>query len=957
MKKIFLLFTLASIMAASVSCTKSQGPTASDGMVFKADFESEAVKSDVDLSNGTVNWEVGDAIYVTDGTNAETVVLTAADINGKYATIKTSLPAGAAAYYAYYPAGNVTGFSEGVFSVENPGLQENVSTKSAVAKSTSVDFTFKHIGCVFAFTCTNSDIACVKFFGNNDELCIPNTFKVNSENAQLSDISESGVATQVWNDEPGKTYYMEILPCELTSGFAIAAYDEYDVEIGRIFYSKSLSAGRNSVFNLGDLGEKIVQQADMYIRNAADLALFLEAAPEMTATQTAMIVCDIDMSGDTLATASSFAGTLEGKGKKIMNLDAGSKAFFSTLDGTVKNIVFDNCTTAKYFICKELNGTVDNVKVNSSSSFYYNGTAESGTELNYAFLVGTVETGTVSNCVVEGDMNFDTEQAGKIHVGGLVAVNASGLVTKCAMKGDVTVKVASGAESCSSVAGIVARAGKDGQSGQVLISDCVNDGKISFTHTGTNLQKMTVGGILGQTPSATHSSGTAMYDCGLIKDCTNNGEISYDYAAGGTGTYPGVGGIAGFIEGGIKSCKNYGKISVAVCQSKSAEDAVAVTCANIGGVAGYVSGDADDCHNYGALNIQGYFAGGTQYAQSAGSSASSVFGGCFGCAGPYTYSETALPDTKITNCTNNVALEINPKVVSSGSPNYNIGGIVGFSSNSLENCKNNSSVTVKSSAYMMYLAGVVGRCAGDVKNCDNAGSISYDGDQDNFNKAKPKQQAYTAGVVSYTDLKNLTISDCDNTGAVSMSNTYGPASDAVFHYVGGVFGQYGNSPISITNCTNNADVTSTVTSPARVGGVAASFNGTMTGCSNLGGKISIPSGTLISGKWSQAGALVGYANATINNCSTVGTVDNQVSGTSSSSFVGAAGKADKTWTGNTSNATVTGKAYKGSVTGSFGDGGSAGSYKITWKSGTIGGNCSSLNYVGYPNGNEVVVSK
>ncbi len=238
----------------------------------------------------------------------------------------------------------------------------------------------------------------------------------------------------------------------------------------------------------------------------------------------------------------------------------------------------------------------------------------------------------------------------------------------------------------------------------------------------------------------------------------------------------------------------------------------------------------------------------------------------------------------------------------------------------------------------------------------DSSSLSYSITIKNIGITNSFIQGYSSvgGVVgyAYASSSTITITNCYNIGDVTstatssfyvggvvgsaysatITNCYntGTVSGAGEH-VGGVVGSAEYST-TVTNCYNIGDVTSTATSYSYVGGVVGSaYSATITNCYNTGS---------VSGSSNYVGGVVGYAgyNTTIANCYSTGVITSTA--TNGSDVGGVVGRAD-------SNITINNCYNTGSVSGSINVGGVAGyiSFNITncYNTGNI---TSSGQYVG-----------
>lgn len=308
-------------------------------------------------------------------------------------------------------------------------------------------------------------------------------------------------------------------------------------------------------------------QADPYlIENASHLAYLSEQVDTGVnyAGKYFKLTADIDLAGKSWNAIGSysipFAGIFDGENHIVCGLEYvntltntaanGGHALFSTISGTVKNLIVDG-------------------SVRSIARYT-------------AVIVGYSNGGRVENCTAFGNVY------GYGNVGGVVGLN-SGTVVNCTNYATVTDNGVSGAYRFGGVVGCHSGSGK------VEISGCVNYGTVR-----TDIGSGGIGGVVGLQESAVVK----------IYDCTNYGSIitkinyvggvigyakpqgveytnlvNYGYVFGTNRT----GGVAGFTCSPLKNCVNHGFV-------KGTQGLVA-------GVAGHVSTSAQitDCINYGTV--------------------------------------------------------------------------------------------------------------------------------------------------------------------------------------------------------------------------------------------------------------------------------------------------------------------------------------------------------------------
>ena len=621
-----------------------------------------------------------------------------------------------------------------------------------------------------------------------------------------------------------------------------------------------------------------ITKADDFVKWINEMAGLCEPSDVTT------LAADIDLTGKEIISVPVFNGQFDGAGKTIKGLSA---PLFTELGETavVKNVVVDATSALNW------NEAIPDM-------------------MGYAF-IACKSSGKILNCSVAGSIKVKSGEAERIYCAGIVGESLLGYVEGCKFTGSIDVELTNNSKSCSSIAGVAARVGHADKEGQVIVKDCVNEGNIKFVFSGPSkgMQKFGIGGVVGQTPSVKE----ATTNHGIVEGCTNKGNIEWEYPAGGSGSYPAVGGVAGIIEGQLKNANNYGKISY-----KGGFD-VAATDASIGGVAGYVTRDASDCHNFGIVTTDSAFAGGTSLAQSGGNTSFSTFGGVFGNAGPFAADATYCGDQGITieNCTNEGDVNLKCYMINSGGPQMCFGGVVGASSANMKNCHNKKPVYIKTQCKTMNAGGVCGYLEANMDDCSNSGAITLDGvSADNPNVATT--QAYFGGIFGMVT-KGSTVNNVKNSGAVLFKDAI--TCDGVLSYVGGIGGSYKGSFI-LSNAENSATVTSESASPICLGGLCGAYNGQISNSKNSG-KVAYKNSYIspTDGKAAEVGGLVGYANAYFDNCENTGDVTCAPAGGFAGGLIGSHGSNVNEpvieHKGCKVNCKVDGDAVKGSVLGKF----------------------------------------
>lgn len=935
MKKYFAFAAL--VLAAAVSCQKETGPAEEmpvapgrEGYVeitlsAKSDVETKAI-----LDGNTVVWSVGEevAVYPDAATTPEKFTVKAVDFDK--VTITGSVPAGTTSLVAVYPYDNAEGRDGNDVTVYIPESQNipdggSIDPNALVSAAVYTDLTqtaqFKNLFSIIALNVGATDNATLAgIMANASDAAVAGPVKatlsadaapVVAPTAKMMGGVELFAASHF---APNSTLYAVVAPGTI-DGFTVGVGT--DSKLGTVAVAKQLVLERNKGIDLGDVSGKLNWKITE-IRTAEELQEFLAVCDTYTADDYVRLGADIDLSGVTIVPAAGWKGTFDGKGYSLKNWTAAITQYKEDAENP------DKVTGAACSLFATNDGIIRNLVIDSSCKIDWTDPVPDQTGVS--FIVAKANKGLVEGCEVAGSISVETATAGRIFCAGVVGESTTGVVSDCKFSGSISVAFSGTSASCSAISGVVARVGSSKtNTGNVIVSGCENTGSIKFVFSGASgaMKKFGIGGVVGQTVSVEK----ALNDYGVIENCINRGKIEWEYPAGGSGSYPCLGGVVGIVEGVLRGSSNYGEVSY------KGGFSVAATDANIGGVAGYVTLGASDCHNYGEVYVEGAFAGGTSLAQSGGNSNWSSFGGVFGDAGPYAANNTYCADKGVVveNCSNNAPVSFKCYMITSGGPQMCFGGVVGVSTANLKNCVNNGKkFYVETQIATINAGGVVGFLEADMEDCANNGVVILDGAGSSHPALDSKtgkvitEQAYFGGVFGMAT-KGSVANRLKNTGDVTLMNMYNCGNPAnadynILSYVGGVNGSY-KGGITLTDVENTGIILNTADVPLCLGGVSGAFNGIMTGGKNSG-QVSNSSTycSTVSGKQPEVGGIAGYANAVFTNCENTGPIGNVPDGGFSGGLVGSHGEdtsAIHEWVGGKVNCEIFGGATAGSVLGRF----------------------------------------
>ena len=255
---------------------------------------------------------------------------------------------------------------------------------------------------------------------------------------------------------------------------------------------------------------------------------------------------NIDLSGRTwIGQSNNFNGVFNGNSFHISNLkisgDSQELAFIRRLgvDGTIKNVYFDNLTVKSTqsnisyarvagIVSHMYGGTISNVYI--SGDIYGSDISSDSTITRYtAGIVAQMEAGTVVNCINNAYISLGS------HIGGIVGCSTGGEIKYCINKAPVYTN------NCNyiRIGGIAGELG-----GKANLSLCQNIGYVSISGSGIN--NASLGGIVGYS-----------YSSRIIDQCVNSGNVLSGTSISDQ-TY--AGGIVGYTQTNVTNCGNSGRI-------------------------------------------------------------------------------------------------------------------------------------------------------------------------------------------------------------------------------------------------------------------------------------------------------------------------------------------------------------------------------------------------------------
>lgn len=532
--------------------------------------------------------------------------------------------------------------------------------------------------------------------------------------------------------------------------------------------------------------------------------------------------------------AKYFAGTLNGNGKRILNLK--SDVPFIQAIGT--------------------GALVKDINIDKTCSFtpWYGGKKQ----FEFGSLIGYCSDGTVKNCTSEATVTVSQCNAANkfpLYVGGLIGRNRSAAISDCTssatIMSDATYVTDATAKTSLYIGGFT---GYCSNSNGVL-EKCTNTGNISVTSTALNIY---VGGIC------------ARCSAGTVTQCTNSGSIETTMARAKNDPckFLYLGGLFGVINTDkdnspsiVNGCSNSGAIT-----SRSN-----VKQLYVGGVAGLLdSPNTTLTDNTSSGNITT-----TKRLRNL------YCGGLFGAV-------TQAMELNLNGEPYTGVIKIGT-IESSASSYLYCGGLIGQTT---ADVKVSGSATWKSSLSYVVKATNGDNIAaesffGGICGCAYGASMSLSGMKSEGTIAIDTLKHTISGVGGIIGgaTKGTSISDCSNSSKVSVKENKAKTNDYSVH-VGGIAGRIFGGDVTIKRCTNSARIESrhfnnnpwTSYNGNVAGGIVGSagysedniFRATIEDCQN--------SGTVFSSRGA-SGGIAGYVSkGTMTGCSFTGSITRSAPG-------------------------------------------------------------------------------
>lgn len=620
-----------------------------------------------------------------------------------------------------------------------------------------------------------------------------------------------------------------------------------------------------------------------------------------------------------------FAGTLNGNGKRIMNLK--SDVPFIQAIGTgalVKDVNIDKtCSFTPWFggekqlefgsligYCSE--GTVKNCTSAASITVSQCNAAANKVPLYIGGLIGRNRAASISNCTssatIVSDATYVTDATAKtsLYIGGFTGYcsNPNGVLEKCTNTGNIS--VASTAMNIY-VGGICAKASAG------TIKGCISSGAITVSTgrtSGDPCKFIYLGGLFSVVDASGDEQYLKLIECSNSGDITSNSNVKQLIAGGiaaqlstnkaeftnitNAGNITTTAALRNLFCGGL-----FGRISATQTLNLSGEPFTGTI--NIG---------TTESNNYTQLYCGGLIGqttknitiGGDVVCKSnitydistaANIAAESFFGGIIGCAYGAPINISGMKASGV------IAIQ-SPSKKAMQHKLSGFGGIIGGATKGAKISDCSSSVyvkmtdqTSKTNGCAVHLGGIAGRLYGgnvEIKHCTNSGrqqnnhynnniwSNNYSG---NVTGGIVGSIGYSAGNTEYSAI----IDDCHNTGSVYA---YRGAAEGIAGYL---------SNATITNCSSTEDITRS----APGGGIAGVVSNCKVSSCYVKSNITSADG---GSACADAGGIIGEAvSSSVDGCRYYGTIiENSQTITGKRVFGGIIGKADAASSAGTTTA-------------------------------------------------------
>lgn len=575
MKKTAYILFAAALAMASASCAREEifdNVRTGEVRTFTCSLGEEQTKTDITTKGKTV-WSENDSLLVSNGTDADTVVVDRKYAGEKYFSFETQLTG---KIYVVYPHNAAKGVEEGKFTLEVPGVQDGTFGSANIACAIADEnntVKMKNVTSVVKFRVPQSTVKpinTVSISSLKDSLAGIFTVDLTSGSPVVTNRDVASSASGVNLNLAGKfgNFYATVIPGTYDAGFSLTAVA---LDLEHAYESMSTKSATelkaNDLYDLGRIGENLKPiggkgtQTDPYqITNLAELTALANVVNNGNSMEGKYIKVMNDIKGVSTTIGYFddaqkdnkdiyFKGDFDGNGKTItLNLKQTAKKSLALIGdaaypANIHDVIVDGTVNSTYSyvagVCAKINGGQGSKVSNCTNKATVNGASYVGG------VVGYCDGKTANGVIVSGSKNY-AEITGTDHsIGGVVggALDNS-TVINCSNDGAIVGK------HC--VGGVLGRMDLEvaNTANIQLISRCVNNGVVSGSYE--------VGGITG---SFDHNKlGGGDYSRKRVLNCTNNGDV----LSNGGGNNGNTGGIIGGVSYAVfvSKCVNNGKVTV-----------------------------------------------------------------------------------------------------------------------------------------------------------------------------------------------------------------------------------------------------------------------------------------------------------------------------------------------------------------------------------------------------------
>lgn len=575
MKKTAYILFAAAFAMASASCAREEifdNVRTGEVRTFTCSLGEDQTRTDITTKGKTV-WSENDSLLVSNGTDADTVVVDRKYAGEKYFSFETSLTGKICVVYPHNAAKSV---EEGKFTLEVPGVQDGTFGSANIACAIADEnntVRMKNVTSVVKFRVPQSTVKpinTVSISSLKDSLAGIFTVDLTSGSPVVTNRDVASSASGVNLNLAGKfgNFYATVIPGSYDAGFSLTAVA---LDLEHAYESLSTKSATelkaNDLYDLGRIGENLKPisgkgtQADPYqISNLAELTALANVVNNGNSMEGKYIKVMNDIKGvnTTIGYFDDaqpkdkdvyFKGDFDGNGKTItLNLKQTAKKSLALIGdaaypANIHDVIVDGTVNSTYNyvagVCAKINGGQGSKVSNCTNKATVNGASYVGG------VVGYCDGKTANGVVVSGGKNY-AEITGTDHsIGGVVggALDNSSVVN-CSNDGAIVGK--------HRVGGVLGRMDLEvaNTANIQLISRCVNNGVVSGSYE--------VGGITG---SFDHNKkGGNDYSRKRVLNCTNNGDV----LSNGGDNNGNTGGIIGGVSYAVfvSKCVNNGKVTV-----------------------------------------------------------------------------------------------------------------------------------------------------------------------------------------------------------------------------------------------------------------------------------------------------------------------------------------------------------------------------------------------------------